>query len=258
MFRSQLLSEIRKGTSSIAWQLLVIASILAGPGIATVLAFIGVYVERSPLDFGRAEHVQGVVGSAATLTYSLVTIIGVLIVTSEYHTATVGQTLLANPRRWAVYLAKLTWAALTGLIVAVISIVLTVAGLLVVLGGTEHGFDPTAPNVVSTLVGIMVINVVWTLAGAGIGAIIREQLVAVLIVIIVTQVIEPVIRLTAIEGIIRLTPSNLTDAATGGGLLSLVTGVDLLEQGVAIAVLVGFAVVISAIGMVRFERYEFN
>ena len=256
MFREQLISEIRKGTSSPAWRILVIASILAGAGIATLLAFIGVNVERSPLDFSQSKHLTAVVGSTATLTFTIVTIIGVIIVTSEYQSSTIGQTLLANPHRGVVSAAKFVWAGLSGLLVGVVSSVLTIVGLWLVLGSTPQGFDPTTSEIAMTLLGILVITVVWSIIGAGIGALVRDQLVAVITVIVVTQVIEPLVRLANIESLSKVLPSTVTDAVTGGGILSLATGVELLSQEIAMLVLVGGAVAMGIVGMTRFHRYQ--
>lgn len=256
MFAQQLTSEMHKSLTSTAWRILVFASIVVGAGISTVLAVIGLTVELSPLDFSSNDHLTAVVGSAATLTYTVVTIIGVLSVTSEYHTGTIGQTLLANPRRGVVYLAKASWAAITGLIVGIGSMLFTVLGLSLTLGNSTYGFDPTSAELLPTLGGIVVITVVWTMIGAGIGALVREQLVAVVGVIIVTQVLEPIVRLMGITEISLFMPTNLTDAAAGGGILSLATGAQMLQQGTAVLVLLGATVLFSALGTQRFSRYE--
>jgi ABC-type transport system involved in multi-copper enzyme maturation permease subunit len=119
-------------------------------------------------------------------------ILGVLVVTWEYRHDTITQTFLLEPRRERVIGAKSIAAMLTGVLLAVAALVFVIVLAYIWIGG-----DP----------GISFGGSVWERAargiasaalygalGVGIGALIRSQALAIVVVFVFFLVVEPLVN----------------------------------------------------------------
>lgn len=252
----QLDSEIRKVVSTRTWWLIGAAMVLATSALVAVLALAGLNVESSPLDLSTAGGIHALYSISAGMTYVFTVVAGVLIVTSEYSTGTIAQTLLATPRRSVVFVSKVVVAAGSGVVFGVVTTAATV-GVSAALVSTE-GLSTHLGNssVLMGLAGTVATLTIWSVIGAGLGALVRNQLVAVVSVVVLTQAVEPMVRMVLPAGAGDYLPGSLADAASGGTVLSLAMGPSELSQGMALASLCAIAALIAALGARRFQTYQ--
>lgn len=252
----QLESEARKALTTRTWWLIGAAMVLATSALVAVLALAGLKVENSPLDLSTAEGIHALYSISAGMTYVFTVVVGVLVVTTEYSTGTIAQTLLATPRRSVVFVAKIAVAAGSGVVFGAVTTAATVgvtASLVSAEGLSTHLGNST---VLTGLAGTVATLTIWSVIGAGLGALVRNQLVAVVAVVVLTQAVEPMVRLVLPAGAGDFLPGSLADTASGGTVLSLAMGPSELSQGMALAALCGIAAVIALLGARRFQTYQ--
>ena len=254
--RTQLGSEFRKVLSTRTWWLIGVAMVLATSALVAVLALAGLKVENSPLDLSTRDGVQALYSISAAMTYVFTVVAGVLISTTEYSTGTMAQTLLATPRRSVVFAAKTVVAAASGAIFGAVTIATTVGLTAALLKSEELSTHLGDSTVLAGLVGAVATLTLWSVIGAGLGALVRNQLVAVVAVVVMTQAVEPVLRMVLPAGTADYLPGSLAGTASGGTVLSLAMGPSELTQGVALAALAGLTVLIAALGARRFQSYQ--
>ena len=100
---------------------------------------------------------------------------------------------------------------------------------------------------------------VWGLVGAGFGAALKNQVVAIVVVLAFTQLVEPVLRVAlglidATKGVPKFLPGAAGEAIAGSSLYSISGLNDLLSRWQGLVVLVGYGVVLAAIG--RFTTFR--
>jgi ABC-2 type transport system permease protein len=176
-------------------------------------------------------------------------VLGVLGVTGEYRHRTVTATFLATPRRGRVVLAKLVAHAAIGAGYALVCSALTLAITLPWLAGKNIDLAVGAGEVTATCAGAVIAVAVFGLIGVGLGALLREQVAAVVTVLVYLFIIENI--LTNIPALDRWTPylpgqteealvgSTLTDRQLlqpwQGGILLASYGIALAGAGALIA-----------------------
>ena len=191
--------------------------------------------------------------SASVIALDLALVLGVLVVTGEYRHKTVTPTYLAEPRRGRITAAKLVVAAGTGAIVGVVAGVAVLglgAGLAGVGNGTFHGMFVELGHVVP---GVIAGSILFAVYGAGLGALLRNQVVALVVGLGVTAVVEPVI-VAVWPGEARWLPSqaarsleSVTSTATAN--VGLGRGaVHLLPSWEAAVLLLAYGVVLAVTG----------
>ena len=189
--------------------------------------------------------------SVMTIAQDLALIVGVVAVTAEFRHRTVTATFLVEPRRGNVVAAKLGVAALAGATVAVAAAVgdLVLGAVFVATGNgtastmlTELGH--VAPGVVAA-------SALFGIYGVGLGALLRNQVAALVVGLGVTVILEPIVR-GIVPGVGKWFPSaaaqsldSVTAHASSGFASSTFP---LLSPGVAAAVLLGYGVVLAIAG----------
>jgi ABC-type transport system involved in multi-copper enzyme maturation permease subunit len=105
-----------------------------------------------------------------------VMLLGILVVTNEFHHQTATTTFLTTPRRTAVVLAKLVTSALFGVGLWLVTTALTVPATVVFLG-SEHVDDHLGDwGVTRALLLNLLAYVLWGVLGVGFGVLIRSQI----------------------------------------------------------------------------------
>ena len=202
---------------------------------------------------GFTAAVLGFVLTAVGYVFPL--LIGTLMVTTEFRHKTLTPTFLATPRRGVVLWAKLAAGILLGVLFGVIGVVASVAPAAAFLLG--YGVDTELSSLDTwALFGRMILAfVLWVLIGVGVGALVRNQVGAIVGVLVFTQFLEPVGRAAAsfVEGlsdVTRFLPGAASDALVGASLFTTATPAsgDQLEWWVGGLVLLGYAVVLVALG----------
>ncbi|WP_438354445.1 ABC transporter permease [Microbacterium sp. CJ88] len=204
--------------------------------------------------------------TATAVGYVFPLLIGTLLVTAEFRHKTLTPTFLATPRRARVLWGKVAVGVVIGVIYAVIGIAASVgpaAGFLVGYG-LDTGFGASDTW---ALIGRMVIAfVLWVLVGIGVGALVRNQVGAIVGVLVFTQFIEPIGRVagTFVQGlsdVTRFLPGAAGDALVGSSIFSGATGATTsgtLEWWAGGLVLLGYAVVLLVLGSLVSWRRDIN
>ena len=255
-------AESTKQITTSMWWILAIV-LVAYIGFTTaVLAFVFSASASGALP-GDAPQIPAE-GLAATL-YSTATavgyvfplLIGTLMVTTEFRHMTLTPTFLATPKRGVVLWAKILVGIGLGVVfgvVGVLSSVLPAAPLLAAYG-IDTGFSS---GDTWALFGRMILAfVLWVLIGIGVGALVRNQVAAIVGVLVFTQFLEPIGRTVAgfvegLTGFTRFLPGAASDALVGASLFSTAApglpAEDPLAWWVGGLVLLGYALVFLGLG----------
>ncbi len=192
---------------------------------------------------------------ASSVGYVFPVLLGALAVTGEFRHATLTPTFLAEPQRSVVLGAKFASQLAMGAGLGLVAFATSVgagAGALA-LFGLDTGLDSSD---IWALIGRGVLAMaLWGAIGVGLGALVPNQVAAIVVVVAFTQFVEPVLRLasslnevTASVG--RFLPGAASDALVGASFYQVasVGTAQSLEWWQGGLVLLGIAVVATLVG----------
>lgn len=201
-----------------------------------------------------------VYSTASSIGYVFPVLFGALAATAELHHKTLTPTFLANPRRVTVLLAKVVSLGTFGLIYGIAALIGAVgpgAGVLA-LTGTDTGLGES--DTWALFGRILIAMTLWAVVGVGLGTLLRSQVLAIVVVLVFTQFLEPILRFgasiwewTAELG--KFLPGAASDALVGASLYSMMGGpgggaTAQLEWWQGGLVLAAIAVAVTLIGYV--------
>lgn len=229
-------AEFRKllSTQLWFWMLLAVMAITALGVVAQILNHSQGFL---PGD------VRGVYSSSQTA-YIAALVVGVLAVTTEFRYQTITPTLLATPSRMRVIAAKLISYTLIGACYAVVTIVLALAIALPWLAAKHVSYS--GADVPATLFGVFISVMLWALFGLGFGALVRNQVVGVVVSIVFVIVLQPLISvIPKVRAAYPYTPAGASDAMLSANprtnfytlLHPVAGGIVLLVWGLGLAIL---------------------
>jgi hypothetical protein len=201
---------------------------------------------------------------ATAVGYVFPLLIGTLVVTAEFRHKTLTPTFLATPRRGRVLIAKLTVGALLGIVFGMIGIVVSVGASAAFLVSFGLDTDLGSVDTWAMLGRMLLAYVLWALIGVGIGALVRNQVGAIVGVLVFTQFIEPIGRAVSgfVEGLADFTqylPGAASDALVGASVFTMsipegaMTQLEWWQGGL---VLLGYAVVFVVLGQLASWRRD--
>jgi ABC-2 type transport system permease protein len=120
-------------------------------------------------------------------------ILGVLAFTGEFRHGTAAQTFIVTPRRERVLAAKLSAYALAGLLGAVLALGLAAAIALPWLAVLDVNVDLGDRDLRVVVLGVCAQAALWAALGVAVGAIVRNQVGAVVGVLVWLFVVEPLV-----------------------------------------------------------------
>ena len=149
---------------------------MLGIGLLIEALFAGLYVGLVNLDdVGPIREVQTGTGMLMVL----ILVLGVLMITNEFRHGTASTTFLVTPQRYPVLIAKLGAAlglgALAGLAYVAVN-----AGLALPLFESREGTLPATSQIVEVYAGVVASFALLAAFGLGIGAIVRNQVGAII------------------------------------------------------------------------------
>lgn len=254
-------AELRKVLSTrLWWGLLIGALAFSALQSGVTSGFSG--VEAGPGQpalpgLETAEAVRSVYPlSMVTGTYMFALVLGITGMTGEYRYQTITSTFLVSPRRARVVVAKILAHALVGAAFAVAGLlaVLVVGGTVMSLRGYDLGLD--AERLWPTM-GLAVLAIaIWTVVGIGVGTLIRSQVVAIVLALLFTFLIEPLVSLAAaaagLDEVARWLPGNASSALMAPGDTML----DYLDWWAGGLVLLGYGLVLAGLGVLLSVRRD--
>lgn len=219
-------------------------------GTVAVAALL-IVAQIAPSDgITRAAQVPDMFTSSSTA-YIVVFVLGVLGVTTEFRYQTITPTVLQTPSRWAIITAKMITYAIVGAVFALIAIAVQIAIAVPWLSSKNITVDFGNNHVQHALIGVFVVVAMFGIVGLGVGALVRNQIVAVTVGILFLAILEHLLLL--IPGVRNVWPymPGAASAAiwytTGDNTAN---GVHLLSTWAGVGVLLAWAFVPAFLGAV--------
>ena len=205
----QLLSELRKMRST-----RTNLGLLAGMVALTLLTVLinGFVLSATELRGHDNQHLLLSAGTSGALFASL---IGVMAITSEFRHGTIRSTFLVTPDRSRVIAAKVVASLLMGIVFGLVAIGLSFGVGYAILTGRGIDFALDAGHVVLLVLGTVLMTALWAAMGVGIGAVVRNQVFAVIGVIVWAFFVDNLIR-ALLPDAGRFTPVGASDSVTAG------------------------------------------
>lgn len=222
-------TELLKVRTTRLWWVMLGSMVVTVAGLTALLGFV---LDTTASDDAAAEGgpvlATGIVYSMAVgFGYVFTLVMGTLSVTGEFRYQTLTPTYLAEPRRGVVVAGKTVGQFITGVVFGIVTVALAVAvgaGLLTILGNPT-GLGETSVQR-SLLLSPLALGL-WAVIGVGLGALIRNQVAAIVVIIAFNQIVDPILRLAlgalGGEGVVKFLPTSAAEAVAGGGLGSLMS-----------------------------------
>lgn len=221
------------------WIMFLTGAFLTALGSLPLLLVAHLGDEIPEVDVSGPELIQQVwstMGSAAIIAL----ILGILAFTGEYRHGTITDTFLTEPRRGRVVAAKAVVNAVLGVLLAVVSAVTVILLALWLLPDGHAPIDwAYAGRIVAAT---MLTYALYAVLGVSVGALITNQLAAILLALLWVLLIEGLIGAVRPE-IGKWLPGSAASSILGGQA----SGVDLLPPAVAVVVLVAYAIVLGGV-----------
>jgi ABC-2 type transport system permease protein len=152
--------------------------------------------------------------AAASSIWSL--ILGIIAVTGEFRHQTVTPTFLSTPHRGRVVIGKLIAYALIGIAYGVLTILVAIAIALPWLSAKHVDISLGSNGIPGVLFGVVASAAVYALLGVGLGALIRNQIGAVVGALVYLFVVEAfAANLPKVRDYYRYFPGGANSALTG-------------------------------------------
>ncbi len=174
---------------------------------------------------------------------------GVLLVTSEYRFGTIRPTFLFTPRRRRVLGAKLAAGLLAGIAFGVVGEGVGFAIGYAILAGRGISFSLGGGDVTLLVLGTLAATALWGAIGVGFGAIVRNQVGAVIGLLAWGFIIDNLL-FGLVPSVGRLTPTRAQDALIG------LTTKNLLSPAAGAIVLIAWAAALTLIGLPLITRRD--
>lgn len=192
--------------------------------------------------------------------YVFALILGILMMAGEFRHGTAVATFLTSPKRAVVLAAKLTVAAIGGLILMVISTGLSLIAGYVVLLGFENAAKPSENLFLNTMVASAIGGAVLAVIGVAIGTLVRNQMLAIVGALVYLFIVDPLL-LALWPDTGKWLPSGLITAMLSIDISAPELGFDTtgyLPALTATLVLLGYGVVFSAIAIATSLRRDID
>ena len=189
-------AEVRKLRSTQVWVWLLIGS-LAWTALFVVVTFLTDGIEGNPSPRLFTPEGQRNLFASVSAAFVFACVLGIIGITAEYRHLTVTPSYLTTPKRWRVIAAKLLTYLAVGLAYAVACAVLVIAMAVPWLAAKDIDFSLTSNRVPLVLLAAMAVMAIYGIVGVGVGALIRNQIAAVVVTLV---------YLFAIEGLLSSLP----------------------------------------------------
>ncbi|WP_336027640.1 ABC transporter permease [Geodermatophilus sp. FMUSA9-8] len=228
------------------------ACLMAGGFAALFTGLAGVEQNGQPglPPVGTPQYEEVVFSVAANASVFLL-ILGIIGMTQEYRHRTATPTFLTTPRRGRVVVAKLLAYAAAAVPVALVVLVVDVVVVLLYAGARGAAPSLDAENL-RTLGAAGLVLVVFAVIGVGVGALLRNQVGAIVGSLVYLYVVEPIISsIGAVQGAYKWLPGGAVQAVT-----SDFQAPDLLEPWQGGLLLLGYGLVAALLGTLLAVRRD--
>ncbi len=186
-------------------------------------------------------------GSTLPLGYVFALLFGGHLVLAERTYRTLTGTYLAIPNRRITLAAKAFTALLGGWLLAIPACALTVAAVLATLSGLGQPSAVSLDQVWPILLHTVVAFGLWATLGVAIATVLRRPIVVVIVVVLSTQLLEPLLRVALTEWsptrtLVKFFPTSATESFLGTSLfgLSYPSTFNVLPPATGLALLIAY------------------
>lgn len=235
-------AEFRKLFTTRTGIWLTILSILISV-LFTILISLNIDKTDSPSD-----ALQTLITTSTSFSYTFAAILGIIGLTGEYRHQTVTPTFLSVPIRSGVVGAKLVCYLIWGALMGVLNLIVTVAlGLPLLKHRLFADVSLSAHGVHSTMVSAIIITAIFGIIGVGVGALVRNQAAAIVILVLYLFLVESILSaIHAVQKVYTYLPGGLASALTGA--VNQPDGVHLLHRTPAALLLIAYGIAFAIIG----------
>ncbi len=253
--RNLVKSEFRKAFST---KLLWILN-LSALGFVLLSVVLGVYLTPGPP--GAEDANVLLVPAAVTNIFSsagsasiFVIILGIIAMSGEYRNQTITSTFLATPRRQSVIFAKVIAYSIIAFVIAVIMWVSVVVVASLLLTTVEHA--PIEWNSVFEILGGTILGLVlYAILGVAIGALITNQVAAVVITLVWIFVVEALLTVF-VDWLGKWLPGGALNSILQATNTSGIGGTEALSVSAAALLLIAYTVVFAAAAVFTTNRKD--
>ncbi len=209
-------AELRKITTTRLWWILLICVLVLSGGYAAGVALLQ---PGAGTAFDDPGIVRSIYNGGNPVARVLALVLGIATMGSEYRHQTLAATYLATPRRTRVLLGKAASLLVFGLMYGVVSVLAGVAvSVPFVLTNDGSFFFDRADTWRSLVLGAGSLAL-WSMLGMGIGILVKNLLVAMLVGISFAYLVEPILSLVFFmrnwDLALNLVPTGATNAMLG-------------------------------------------
>ena len=185
--------ELHKLFTTRLWLWLLLSSIaLTGVYASLLIAFSDDPDTWTP-PLSTAAGQQTLFAVAASGANTLVAVLGAIGLTGEFRHKTATATFLATPHRGRIVIAKLAAYGLVGIGYALVCLAVVTTIALPWLAAKNIDMSLTANGLPRTFLGVIADIAIFALLGVGLGALLRNQVAAVVTLLIYRFVAEPIV-----------------------------------------------------------------
>lgn len=235
-------AEFRKLLTTRTGVYLTLFSVVLTAGI-TILVALNTSKTDSP-----SEALNGVITVGANFGYVLSGVLGIIGLTGEYRHQTVTPTFLSVPVRGVVVGTKLVTYLIWGAVMGVLNLVVALAlGIPLLKHHGVQNISLSAPGVHTSMWASVVIVAIFGVIGVGLGALLRNQVAAIVGMVLYLFVVESILSaIHSVQSVYKYLPGALASALTGsvGGPSDL----HLLHRTPAALLLVAYGLVFAIAG----------
>ncbi len=249
-------SELRKVTTTKVLFFLALAVVL----FTALNVFLLVYltpramgVENNDELLMNPDYITNIVGAAGSSSI-FVLILGIVAMTGEFRHMTITSTLLVTPRRSRVLISKGIIFLVIGAVIGLIAFATAIALATLTLSGKAHA--PIDTDIALQILGGVVLGfAIYAFVGVAVGALIRNQVAAVVGALIWVLILEALLTVF-VDWIGKWLPGGALDAVLQATNVSGRGGSEVLSVGAGAAVLVGYAVILGALASATTMRRD--
>jgi ABC-type transport system involved in multi-copper enzyme maturation permease subunit len=209
-----------------------------------------IVAQIAPSNGVRHPHQVPDMFTSSSTAFIVVFVLGALAVTTEFRYQTITPTVLQTPSRWAIVTAKMIAYAVVGVLYALVAVAVQLAVAVPWLHSLNVSVDFGNGQVEHAIISVFAVVALFGIVGLGAGALMRNQIVAVVVGLLFLLVLENLTRL--IPGVRHAWPYLPGGAAAAiqhtTGSKHVIDGVYLTSTWVGVLVLVLWAVIPAIVG----------
>lgn len=226
--------------------------------LAWMLGLVIVVVLLHVFSFGvdtleRDDNQLKIVGLGTSIGALFASLLGVMSITGEFRHGTIRPTFLATPRRERVIAAKLAASALAGVVVGLLAEALTAGVEAAGLAARGIEVELRAGDYAQLVAGGAVASAFFAAIGVGVGAVVRNQVAAVVGLCMWLLFLEPIL-LGDVPSAAKFAPGASAGALAGATQMQIATS--LVAPAIGVLLLVAYAAGASAVGSIVTVRRD--